>query len=405
MKKVLEGELISIVHRVLQMKDKDVKSLLKETKNLYEKLLILQFYQDCFDKGLTDGVTREDIENKLALLPVEDDEPSLIDYSERDQMPLDLIEEDYPLVVEAEKEDVISTSDDFISEVVRKIAPEILEDDIPITLPIEYTTDLSITPVEETLSADKVALYSILEEQDEIVADEEFIDRRKEEEVEKVVMVEKETVNEGVQTTQPKELEIARDEIHHISMEYKPLEECGVTDGCNIGSTESDENTEEEPLAPLKKEEDPFSGFNFQDLDFQRVDSVQTKEISQEVKGTEEVNDSVNGEDKEREGQSTLFNLESMSVKEPGIAKTKSLNDIYNSSITVGLNDRIAFEKHLFGGSAEDLNRVLSQLNTVSNFEEAMSLIDHLVKPEYNNWEGKEEYESRFLAIVEKRFI
>ena len=69
------------------------------------------------------------------------------------------------------------------------------------------------------------------------------------------------------------------------------------------------------------------------------------------------------------------------------------------------MNDRIAFERHLFNGSAEDFNRVLSQLNTVSSFDEANSLIDHLVKPEYNNWEGKEEYEERFMTLVEKRFI
>ena len=87
------------------------------------------------------------------------------------------------------------------------------------------------------------------------------------------------------------------------------------------------------------------------------------------------------------------------------MSKAKSINDIYNTVITVGLNDRIAFEKNLFGGSSEDFNRVLSQLNTVSTYEEALSLIDHLVKPEYNNWEGKQEYEERFMHIVEKRFI
>jgi len=26
------------------------------------------------------------------------------------------------------------------------------------------------------------------------------------------------------------------------------------------------------------------------------------------------------------------------------------------------------------------------------------------VKPDYDNWKGKEEYEQRFLEIVEKRF-
>jgi hypothetical protein len=84
--------------------------------------------------------------------------------------------------------------------------------------------------------------------------------------------------------------------------------------------------------------------------------------------------------------------------------KTISLNDSLSKSITIGLNDRIGFVKHLFGGSSEDLNRVLSQLSTYANFSEANDFIENLVKPDYNNWVGKEEYESRFMEIVEKKF-
>ena len=72
--------------------------------------------------------------------------------------------------------------------------------------------------------------------------------------------------------------------------------------------------------------------------------------------------------------------------------------------MSLGLNDRIAFEKNLFGGSADDLNRVISQLNTLNSYDEARNFIDDLVKPDYANWAGKEEYEERFMALVEKRF-
>lgn len=84
--------------------------------------------------------------------------------------------------------------------------------------------------------------------------------------------------------------------------------------------------------------------------------------------------------------------------------KTVSLNDSLSKFINIGLNDRIGFEKHLFGGSSEDLNRVLSQLSTYSNFSEAHDFIEEMVKPDYNNWAGKEEYEARFMEIVEKKF-
>jgi hypothetical protein len=59
---------------------------------------------------------------------------------------------------------------------------------------------------------------------------------------------------------------------------------------------------------------------------------------------------------------------------------------------------------HLFANSSEDYNRVLSQLMTFDTFEDAQNFIDNMVKPDYNNWQGKEEYAERFMEIVEKKF-
>lgn len=84
--------------------------------------------------------------------------------------------------------------------------------------------------------------------------------------------------------------------------------------------------------------------------------------------------------------------------------RPKSVNDRLKRGINIGLNDRLAFVKHLFDGSTSDYNRVLSQLNTIKNKEEAFNFVANIVKPDYNNWEGKEDYESRFLAIIENKF-
>lgn len=84
--------------------------------------------------------------------------------------------------------------------------------------------------------------------------------------------------------------------------------------------------------------------------------------------------------------------------------KPQSLNDKLAKGINIGLNDRIAFVKHLFGESNEDYNRVLSQLNTFDSFLEAKTFIDEMVKPDYNNWEGKDDYAIRFAEIIEKKF-
>jgi len=84
--------------------------------------------------------------------------------------------------------------------------------------------------------------------------------------------------------------------------------------------------------------------------------------------------------------------------------KPSSLNDRLKKGITIGLNDRIAFVKHLFNGSTEDFNRVISQLNTSTSELEALEFLNNMVKPEYNNWAGKEAYEQRLLSFLEGKF-
>lgn len=89
-------------------------------------------------------------------------------------------------------------------------------------------------------------------------------------------------------------------------------------------------------------------------------------------------------------------------VEEPKV-EPKSVGNV-GKGIVLTLNDKIAFEKNLFAGNTEDLNRVISQLNSFTSLEEAKSFVLDFVKPDYNNWAGKEEYETRFLEIVENKF-
>ena len=104
--------------------------------------------------------------------------------------------------------------------------------------------------------------------------------------------------------------------------------------------------------------------------------------------------------------------FENMPVFEP-ISKSqngkfeekKSLNDkLKSGGLNIGLNDKIAFIKHLFDGKSEDYDRVLSQLNTLVSFDEAKRFIENMVKPDYNNWADKEEFEERFAQIIESKF-
>lgn len=96
--------------------------------------------------------------------------------------------------------------------------------------------------------------------------------------------------------------------------------------------------------------------------------------------------------------------FEPVSKIQNGIDK-KSLNDkLKIGGIHIGLNDKIAFIKHLFNGKPEDYERVLSQLNSFNSFDEASHFIQNIVKPDYNNWHSKEEFEERFMSIIESKF-
>ena len=178
------------------------------------------------------------------------------------------------------------------------------------------------------------------------------------------------------------------------------------------------EETEEEVIEEvLVKETVQPQQISFEDVfgaDFKEPEFVKVEDVPAEVEQAAEL--SFEAVEETEEVEEPVFETKSV-VEEVVIEKaatktttfqeepkSMSLNDRLNKGINIGLNDRIAFEKRLFGGSPDDFNRVLSQLNTFDTFEEAKGFIEDFVKPDYDNWNGKEEYEARFLEIVEKKF-
>ena len=80
------------------------------------------------------------------------------------------------------------------------------------------------------------------------------------------------------------------------------------------------------------------------------------------------------------------------------------INDRFSKDLKIDLNDRIAFIKHLFNNENSDYQRVIRQIFTYSTLDEAKAFINEMVKPEYNNWLGKDTYEERFLRVIELYF-
>jgi hypothetical protein len=284
MKKRLEADLISIAHRILQLKNKsDINQLYLETQKLYEKLAILRFVDAQFG-------------------------------------------EVKPTIGQAEIEKQIEEVFDTIQET-----------------PFVNT----ITEVVETIV--EIPLADVISQPE---------------------------VEENIETL------VEKEEI--TAVETPPVGELSFIPAFEL--------TEEETETPKKQEAVQISfedllGGNYSDAQFVKVHSLEN--IPTAI--------AIDLEEKE---------LIPVAVEEEEIMDSKpvSLNEKLAKGIQIDLNDRIAFTKQLFGNSSEDYNRVLNQLITFDTFEETKDFIEEMVKPDYNNWEGKEEYEQRFMEIIEKKF-
>lgn len=411
MKKVLEGALLSIAHRILQMKDKeDVNTLYKEAKDVFEKLAVLKFYND--NKASLEGlVSEETLEKQLAIVTENELQDNTNDtkgilVTDREQMPIDLIQEENDT-----KGILIENEEEFLEDtkgiLIKTNEEDVLED----TKGILVTEGDSIHAENKVRNSDAVKIETVIEDMkfdkqrlayENQFIETAFVDSIEEDEADELL---NNYLDQHDAMLKQKEANTDAFSIEEELVIHK--EDAAIVEDVEKSNIEAstDEEIQEAMIHPesagLDKSqirfEDSFLGFDFGDVDFVRVDDS-TKEIS----SLEETSFVSMIEKEDVIPTQSLFEFEATSsISKP----KKSLNDIYNSTISVGLNDRIGFEKHLFNGSSEDLNRVLSQLNTVNSWEEAVSFIEDLVKPDYNNWEGKETYATRFMELVEKRFV
>ena len=150
-----------------------------------------------------------------------------------------------------------------------------------------------------------------------------------------------------------------------------------------------DEDSVSQKTTTKEKKEDTVFEPKFESV---KIDLQTLK--SNQISSKEEFRDSISADK-----TSTLFDDQD----DPDTTK-KTLNDkLIKETITVGLNDRIAFVNNLFNNNQTEFNRVLSQLNTFKTENEAKEFLRTTVKPDYD-WSNKEEYEERFLALIERKF-
>ncbi|WP_264566277.1 hypothetical protein [Flavobacterium sp. N3904] len=319
MKKKLEADLISIAHRILQLKNKsDVNQLFLETQKLYEKLAVLRFVEEHFgDPKPTIGQAEvvEKMKEFFESIKVPELQVKAINS--------EAVSLNTPEVESIVPEDVEKTNTEEILETVINDSSESNETELSPIAELPEIEDVIEEPKEEiAIIPDEITISPIVEE------------------------------IETIKTDTPKKTEA-------VQISFEDLLGGNYAEPHFVKATPLEKNIEKNTIeSPL-----PF--------DFQK-EAVSNAQ------------------------------LETLEKEEP---KTITLNDKLTKGITIGLNDRIAFVKHLFGGNNEDYNRVLNQLITYDTFQDTKNFIDELVKPDYNNWEGKEDYEHRFMEIIEKKFL
>jgi hypothetical protein len=303
MKKRLEADLISIAHRILQLKNKsDINQLYLETQKLYEKLAVLRFVDDHFgDSKPTIGQAEIEAKIATAFEAIENEEPVAITIEEIEIPELETTPE---LILEEEEQEEITELEEPVFEEEEDL--ETLEDEVE----------------EEEIEAPFIPAFELEKEEEE---EEQIIE------------------------------EAPKQEAVQISFE------------------------------------DLIGGDFSEDL-FVKVEST-TFETPIEAEPESAI-------------ENATIELDEIELpKEVEESKSVTLNEKLAKGINIDLNDRIAFTKHLFGNDPEDYNRVLNQLITFNTFYETRDFIRDMVKPDYNNWEGKEEYEERFMEIIEKKFL
>tara|TARA_R110000868_G_scaffold98748_3_gene271977 strand:+ start:1642 stop:2670 length:1029 start_codon:yes stop_codon:yes gene_type:complete len=342
MKKRLEADLISIAHRILQLKNKsDINLLYAETQKLYEKLAVLKFIEEQYG-AVKPTISQAEIEKDIEAF-----------YDKQETLPVETIIEMTEHVPTVAKEEVATVIEETVEIPLEESVTEATTND-----------ELEIPTADENTELGDFEA-DIREESVEVIEEEH------EEQVEQ---------------------DQAEEEIATL-LNDESSEEKNRSFKAAFEITEEEEVEIPKPAAVQISFED-LLGANYNEPQFVKVDDITPlppETVFEPIPTT-----------------ASIENKASVEIEKP-ITNTPprivSLNDKLSKGIDIDLNDRIAFVKHLFGNNDEDYNRVLNQLITFDNFYETKNFIDEMVKPDYNNWEGKDNYAERFMDIIEKKFL
>ncbi len=359
MKKKLEADLISIAHRILKLKNKsDINQLYLETQKLYEKLAVLKFVEENFDAAKP-TIGQNDITSELETIF---DKEEIIASVTQIETPT------ASTIIELEESYEPEVAEEIVAEI-----PETIEEETEEPIVAEVAEPL----IEEETEPIVAEIIESVEEKAEETIVAEIIEPEAEKEIEQI-----------------EESKTSIDELSFTTVnDLKPIPD--FKPAFELETEEIKEEEKEEPkaeISPIPTILFEDFGVNYADAQFVKVDSFEAIPVK-----TPSINDFKEEKKEEKKVETAI-------LETPSQPKSVSLNEKLARGFHIDLNDRIAFTKNLFGNSTEDYSRVLNQLLTFDSYAEAQEFIENMVKPDYNNWEGKDDYAERFLGIIEKKF-
>lgn len=387
MKKLLEAELISIGHRILKLKGReDIDALLKEAQLVTQKLTVLKFYED-YKYLVEKDMPQEDFDKEILNFSINSNLEKPVTLA---SIPNELINDDpekASLLEEAIIDKTITTGDDvlitgdvdfFENEVDSNIAEPIEENQLEPHL--EEANDL-----QELTEEDRMA-------DNEMIADDNEVSSDTLEENQPLITVEQLDLTIASQDEIPEELVVDL------------IEE---SEQSQMIATEDDQKVSHVKAQKLEDLFQDFADFDFVKPDDNKQGSTAESQLETSFSEIGMITDEIEKVDDLSATTEPIFTVdepETIQAEEVLEAKNFSLNDKLSGGVKIGLNDKIGFVKHLFDGSEEDFTRVVSQLNTFDSHQEAIDFVENMVKPDYNNWENKEDYATRFFGILERSY-
>lgn len=344
MEKKLEAELMSLAHRILQLRGRDnIKGLREQARELYEKLTVLSFVDEHFSTPQP-TIGRSEAMNVLESGFANPSSPK------RESSP----ETDVSTPAQAGNREAVPEKN--------KTPEEARQHD---NWEEGWTPALEDFPKGKVQNEKKSSM-----EDEELPAKEEPSVKKEPEHMTYAGPTEK---KEEIKTREEdaeneKEFEIPEDNLDDISVHLDDLPEF-------------------EPV-------------------FSDGDRASRSEVGSNEKDTENQPETRNKKPASKERDQPVLHLfsevENPKTRNDITEHRRNLNEKFQHGLKFGLNDRLAFTQHLFDGNAADFNRIVSQLNTIGNYSEAKKFIEEQVKPDYD-WSDQEGYEKRFLKALEHK--